>query len=102
MPPQCQYAPYCWHSQSAEAILAVNGCKYIFLGGNCFRPIHFDRYFDAPFWKGVKVTNMDSYHEDEERAKDFICREAELKRREGDDALVCISHTDALEEFGEF
>lgn len=45
---------------------------------------------------------MDIYHGDEERAKDFICREAELKRREGNDALICISHTDALEEFWEF
>lgn len=76
--------------------------EYIFLGGNCFRPIHFVRYSNAPFWKAVKVTSMDSYHEDEERAKDFIWREAQLKRREGNDALICISHTDALEEFWQF
>jgi hypothetical protein len=76
--------------------------KWAFLGGDCFHSVLFAQYPEAPFGKGVKVTSTDSYHEDEEGARDFIRRTAKLKRREGNDALIWIAHTDTLEGIWEF
>ena len=71
--------------------------KWVFLGGDCFHCFHFVHHPDAPFGKGVKVTPTDTFHEDEEVARDFIRQTAELKKGEGADALVWIAHTDSLE-----
>lgn len=76
--------------------------KWAFLGGDCFHCVLFAHYPEAPFGKGVKVTSTDSYHEDEDRARDFIRRTAELKKREGGDVLIWIAHTDTLEAVWEF
>jgi hypothetical protein len=62
--------------------------KWAFLGGDCFHSIHFARYPEVPFGEGVKVASTDSYHEDEVKAKDFTRQTAELKLREGNDALI--------------
>ena len=71
--------------------------KWVFLGGDCFHCFHFVHYPEAPFGKGVKVTPTDTFHEDEEGARNFIRHTAELKKGEGEDALIWIAHTDTLE-----
>ena len=71
--------------------------KWVFLGGDCFHCSHFVYYPEAPFGKGVKVTPTDTFHEDEEGARNFIRDTAELKKGEGEDALIWIAHTDTLE-----
>jgi hypothetical protein len=68
--------------------------KWAFLGGDCFHSVHFAQCPEAPFGKRFKVTSTDSYHEDEGGARDYIRRTAELKKREGNDALIWIAHTD--------
>jgi hypothetical protein len=64
--------------------------------------MHFAWYTEAPFGKGVRVTSTDSFHEDEGGARDFIRRTSDLKKREGNDALIWIAHTDSLEGVWEF
>ncbi|EED11534.1 conserved hypothetical protein [Talaromyces stipitatus ATCC 10500] len=76
--------------------------KWAFLGGDYFHTPMFISYPDAPFGKGVKVTSTDSFHEDEEQAREIIRQAAELKRGEGENALIWLAHTDVLEDAWNF
>uniref|UniRef100_A0A093XJN9 N-acyl homoserine lactonase AttM n=1 Tax=Talaromyces marneffei PM1 TaxID=1077442 RepID=A0A093XJN9_TALMA len=76
--------------------------KWAFLGGDCFHTPMFVNYPDAPFGKGVKVTSTDSFHEDEEQAREIIKQAAELKKEEGENALIWLAHADVLEDVWNF
>jgi glyoxylase-like metal-dependent hydrolase (beta-lactamase superfamily II) len=76
--------------------------KWVFLGGDCFHTSLFVTYPEAPFGKGVKDTPTDSYHENEEEAREIIRQTAELKKEEGDNVLIWIAHSDTLEDIWSF
>lgn len=76
--------------------------KWAFLGGDCFHTPMFISYPDAPFGKGVQVTSTDSFHEDEKQAREIIKQAAELKKCEGENALIWLAHADVLEDAWNF
>jgi glyoxylase-like metal-dependent hydrolase (beta-lactamase superfamily II) len=76
--------------------------KWAFLGGDCFHSHLFVDYPEAPFGKGVKVTPTDTFHEHEEDAREIIRQTAELKKGEGENALIWIAHTGTLEDIWNF
>ncbi|KAH8704020.1 hypothetical protein BGW36DRAFT_355400 [Talaromyces proteolyticus] len=76
--------------------------KWAFLGGDCFHSSLFVEYPEAPFGKGVKVTPTDTYHENEDEAREIIRQAAELKKGEGENALIWIAHTSTLEDIWNF
>ncbi|KAI7973375.1 hypothetical protein EIK77_008284 [Talaromyces pinophilus] len=76
--------------------------KWAFLGGDCFHSMHFVEYPEAPFGKGVKVTPTDTFHENEEEAREIIRQTAELKKGEGENALIWIAHSSTLEDIWNF
>jgi glyoxylase-like metal-dependent hydrolase (beta-lactamase superfamily II) len=71
--------------------------KWAFLGGDCFHCMHFVHHPEAPFGKGVKFVKTGTFHEEQEPAREMIRQIAELKRGEGDGALVWFAHADTLE-----
>ncbi|KIV92635.1 hypothetical protein PV10_03908 [Exophiala mesophila] len=71
--------------------------KWVFFGGDCFHCHHFVHHPEAPFGKGVKVTPNDTFHDDHEKAREIIRQVADLKKGEGEDALIWIAHVDTLE-----
>lgn len=75
----------------------VGTMKWAFLGGDCFHSIHFVNHPEAPFGKGVKITPTDTFHEETAQARNIIRQVAELKRGEGENALIWIAHIDTLE-----
>ena len=76
--------------------------KWAFLGGDCFHCHHFVHYPEAPYGTGVSVVKTNTFHEDEEAAREIIRQTAELKKGEGQNALIWIAHTDVLEGLWDF
>jgi glyoxylase-like metal-dependent hydrolase (beta-lactamase superfamily II) len=71
--------------------------KWLFLGGDCFHCHHFVHHPEAPFGRGVQVTANDTLHEDADEARQIIRQAADLKKGEGEDALIWVTHVDMLE-----
>lgn len=71
--------------------------RWVLMGGDCFHCYWFVHYPHAPFGKGVRVTSTDSFHENEEEAREFIVQVAKLKEVEKDNVLVWLAHGETLE-----
>lgn len=58
-----------------------------FLGGDCFHCYHFVHHPEAHFGKGVPVVKTNTFHEEEEGAREIIRETTKFKKGEGANAL---------------
>lgn len=71
--------------------------KWIFLGGDCYHCHHFVHHPEAPFGEGVSVVPTNTFHEDMDGAREIIRQIAEMKKGEGEGALMWPAHVENLE-----
>ncbi|KAM3548220.1 hypothetical protein ARSEF4850_009539 [Beauveria asiatica] len=76
--------------------------RWVVLGGDCMHCYDLLHYPEAPFGKGISVTESGTLHEDEPAARETIRKIASLRKAYDGELFVWPAHVDCLEGVWEF